>query len=176
MHQSADSTRVEALMFDDDGVVPNNPTLPLLLYPGVLAPDAVSAPACEALFAANGWAGGWRNGVYGRHHYHSTAHEVLGIVRGSVRVLFGGPRGRAFDLVAGDVAVLPAGTGHKREDASSDLLVVGAYPGGMGTDTIFADPAAHEGAVAAIARVAHPALDPVFGAAGPLVRLWRKAP
>ena len=163
---------VVALNFADDGAIPNNPDLPLLLYRGALKPDAVSAEACLDLFAANGWSGGWRNGIFGSHHFHSTAHEVLGIVRGRARVTFGGPEGKTVELTAGDVAVLPAGTGHKREDASGDLLVIGAYPGGMGYDTLWGDPAEHDGAVANISRVPLPAGDPVFGGAGPLTRHW----
>jgi uncharacterized protein YjlB len=172
MPKPRDSVSIDALRFADDGRIPNNPNLPLLLYRGALAPDALEADACEAVFAANDWRGGWRNGIYGRHHYHSTAHEVLGIVRGRARVTFGGPEGRTVDLAAGDVAVLPAGTGHKREDASADLLVVGAYPGGMGYDTRWGDAAEHDEAVAAIRRVPLPARDPVYGADGPLVARW----
>ncbi len=163
----------DALTFDDDGCIPNNPDLPLLLYRGALKPDSVSAAACESVFAANGWSGGWRNGIYGSHHFHAQAHEVLGIVRGRARVTFGGPQGKTVELAAGDVAVLPAGTGHKREDASSDLLVVGAYPGGMRFDTLWGDPVEHDGAVANIARVPLPASDPVFGTGGPLMTHWR---
>ena len=163
----------DALTFDDDGCIPNNPELPLLLYSGALAPDAVSAAACESLFAANGWSGGWRNGIYGSHHFHSRAHEVLGIVCGRARVTFGGTKGKTVELTAGDVAVLPAGTGHKREDASADLLVVGAYPGGMRFDTLWGDPLEHDEAVADIAHVPLPEADPVFGDAGPLITLWR---
>ncbi len=171
----ADPQKLEVvvLTFADDGRIPNNPDLPLLLYRGALKPDAVSAEACLDLFAANGWSGGWRNGIYGSHHFHSTAHEVLGIVRGRARVTFGGPEGETVDLAAGDVAVLPAGTGHKREDASNDLLVVGAYPGGRGYDTLWGDPAEHDRAAACISRVPIPASDPVFGADGPLTRYWR---
>jgi hypothetical protein len=37
---------------------------------------------------------------------------------------FGGSRGCALKIKAGDVAILPAGTGHKRIDEDEDLLVV----------------------------------------------------
>lgn len=167
-----DGLSIQALTFADDGRIPNNPTLPLLLYPQALAPDAIGAGACAALFAANGWPGAWRNGIYGDHHFHSEAHEVLGIVSGRATVTFGGPAGVTVEIVAGDVAILPAATGHKRESASSDLLVIGAYPGGMGRDTLWGDPAEHDGALASIRRVPVPTSDPVYGAAGPMISRW----
>ncbi|MDX9859437.1 MAG: cupin domain-containing protein [Rhodospirillales bacterium] len=168
-----DALEVESLTFADDGRIPNNPALPALLYRGALVPDAVDAAACAALFAANGWPGAWRNGIYADHHFHSTGHEVLGIVAGRATVTLGGPEGATVDLAAGDVVVLPAGTGHKRERASPDLVVVGAYPGGISPDLLWGDPAEHDRAAAAIARVAPPATCPVYGAAGPLLRHWR---
>lgn len=167
-----DGLTVDALSFADDGRIPNNPTLPLLLYHGALAPDAIGAGACAALFAANGWPGAWRNGIFSDHHFHSTAHEVLGIVSGRAVVTFGGPGGTTVEIAAGDVAILPAGTGHKRESASPDLLVVGAYPGGMGRDTLWGEAAEHDRAVANIRRVPVPASDPVYGAGGPLIGRW----
>ena len=51
-----------------------------------------------------GWLGAWVDGIYAFHHFHSTAHEVLGIVAGSASVILGGPKGRRFEAVAPPVA------------------------------------------------------------------------
>ena len=119
--------------------------------------------ACEALFAGNGWEGAWRDGIFSFHHFHSTAHEVLGIARGNARVSLGGPRGQTFAVRAGDVMVLPAGTGHCNAGASSDLLVVGAYPDGMKWDIRRGDPAERDEVLANIRAVPLPRCDPVEG-------------
>jgi uncharacterized protein YjlB len=156
--------------FEDDGGIPNS-RLPVLVYSGVIAPEA-GAGAYEKLFAENDWLGAWRDGIYPFHHFHSTAHEVLGIAAGSAEVMLGGPVGERFELRAGDVVVLPAGTGHCNLGSSPDLLVVGAYPNGMDWDLRRGDPAEHDEAVANIARVPLPDQDPVRGKAGPLVDIW----
>ena len=124
--------RPEPYRFRDDGRTPNNPRLPLVLYRDAVRLDRGYDPAAvfEATFARHGWRDSWRDGVYDFLHFHSATHEVLGIARGRVTVRFGGAKGRALTLVAGDVAILPAGTGHRRIRASRDLLVVGAYPAG----------------------------------------------
>ncbi len=117
-------------VFVDDGLVPNNP-LPLLIYKGAI--DVGSdhpEKTIEGLFGANGWGAMWRNGVYDYLHYHATVHEALGVARGEARVQFGGDRGEAIRITAGDVAILPAGTGHQCLFASHDFCVVGAYPPG----------------------------------------------
>ncbi len=119
--------------------------------------DAVRDPAaCEALFADNGWEGACRDGIFSFHHFHSTADEVLEIVRGNARVTLGGPRGQTFAVRAGDVMVLPAGTGDCNAGASDDLLVVGAYPEGMEWDIGHGDPAARDEVLANIRAVPLP--------------------
>jgi uncharacterized protein YjlB len=160
----------QTFTFADDGVIPNA-AVPMLVYRAAVPADA---DAIEAVFASNGWPPAWRNGVHPFHHFHSTAHEALGVARGHARVLFGGPHGQVLDVAAGDVVVLPAGVGHCRQDASPDLLIVGAYPRGMqsGLDTRRgrADEVAE--ARANIARVPLTVPDPVAGVDGPLTRLW----
>lgn len=162
---------VETHVFADDGTVPNN-ALPLVVYRGALGIEGDPASRCEQMFAANGWPDAWRNGIYGHHHYHSTAHEVLGIAQGSARVRLGGENGQTLELRAGDVVVIPAGVAHKREAATAELLVIGSYPKGQRPDICRAEPAAHAAAAANVAGVALPAADPVTGSAGPLLEVW----
>jgi uncharacterized protein YjlB len=169
------SSKIETHLFADDGTVPNNPTLPLVLYRGALGSEGDLAARCEQMFEAHGWPGAWRNGIYGHHHYHSTAHEVLGIARGSARVRLGGENGASVELRTGDVVVIPAGVAHKRESASDDLLVIGSYPKGQRPDICRADTATHDKAAGNVARVALPACDPVTGQQGPLLDCWRDA-
>jgi uncharacterized protein YjlB len=164
------------LFFDDDGQTPNNSKLPLIIYrsPIDLAREFDPAAIFEVLFARNGWTGSWRDGVYRFLHFHTRTHEVLGIARGRVRVQFGGKRGRLVELKAGDVAVLPAGTGHQRKSATRDLLVVGAYPKGGKYDEPAPRDIAHDHAVRAIGAVPQPRNDPVYGRNGPLMHQWKR--
>ncbi|MBV8709361.1 MAG: cupin, partial [Acidobacteriaceae bacterium] len=76
----------EILHLSRNNWVPNNERLPVLLYRAVL-PTAETDPASwfEARFRQHGWPPQWRDGVYDFHHYHSTAHEVLGFAQGQAR-------------------------------------------------------------------------------------------
>ena len=161
------------IVFADDGLVPNNP-LPFLVYKDAVALDR-RAPeeTIEKLFAANGWGAMWRNGVYDFLHYHATVHEVLGIARGSARVRFGGDKGKVLEISAGDVAILPAGTGHQRISASDDFCVVGAYPPGAKMQVTRPTPENHAQALTTIPKVGLPESDPLVGKDGPLVKLWK---
>jgi uncharacterized protein YjlB len=170
------STDVEPLtfVFADDGLVPNNP-MPFLVYKQAIdvAGDHPEK-TIEGLFAANGWGDMWRNGVYDYLHYHATVHEALGVARGHARVRFGGDRGKEFQIAAGDVAILPAGTGHQCHSASRDFSVVGAYPPGPRMHVTLPTPENHAKALKSIPMVKLPDIDPVLGADGPLVRLWKR--
>jgi uncharacterized protein YjlB len=136
-------------------VIPNHPRFPVLIYHGVDVEDA------RALFAQHGWGGSWVNGVFGFHHFHSTSHEALAVIAGAATIELGGPQGEPFDVSAGDVLVLPAGTGHRRATARDGFTVVGAYPRGQEDYDLLraADDAARE----RIARLPAPPEDPVGG-------------
>lgn len=157
------------------GDVPNHPRWALLVYPAAVAiAGADPAAAFEALFARNHWPPAWRDGVYPFQHFHSNAHEVLGVYSGEVTVQFGGEDGIVLTARPGDVIVLPAGTGHKRLASKGTLGVVGAYPRGQEHPDLCRPPAADaDRVVAAIAAVPLPAGDPVYGPDGPLFGYWQ---
>jgi uncharacterized protein YjlB len=141
--------------------IPNHPSFPVLLYHGV-------GGDLRALFGQHGWGGSWVDGVFDFHHFHSTSHEVLGVLSGSATLELGGPQGRSFEVSAGDVVVLPAGTGHRRATARDGFTVCGAYPAGQeGYDLLRR---ADDAARARIARLPAPEQDPVGGEG---VASWR---
>ena len=156
----------------DDGTYPNS-VLPLLVYPSAVAPaGGETAAIFERLFTANGWPAAWRNGIYPFHHYHSTAHEVLGIGKGHAQVQAGGPSGPILELRPGMAVIIPAGVAHRKLGAGSDLLVVGAYPRGQRWDMNDGSPGERPRTDDNIRRVPLPDADPIYGASGPLVEWW----
>lgn len=162
----------DAIVLQANDWVPNNPDRAILHYPRAVEVAGHRDPAAlfEALFTGHRWPARWRDGIHPFHHYHPAAHEVLGIAAGSATVILGGPGGVERSLVAGDVVVLPVGTGHCRLSASADLLVVGGYPDGE--DMALSRSAPTPAMVERIRALAVPATDPVHGAGGPLTRIW----
>lgn len=84
---------VQTLSFRESSFVPNNQRFPVLVYKA--AP--LHGMTFESLFRSNGWGGLWPNGVFDYQHYHSNAHEVLGIQKGNASLLIGGPDGAAIE-------------------------------------------------------------------------------
>jgi uncharacterized protein YjlB len=162
-------------LFKDDGAVPNNPALPMLVYKSALKLGGNPENDIERMFSENGWGHGqWRNGIYPFAHYHSMIHEALGIARGKARVRFGGDQGAVLNVEPGDIVVLPAGTGHQRLSDGAGLVVIGAYPPEGTYNLCRGDrPADRDAALATIPKVPVPASDPVQGKDGGLTTLWR---
>ncbi len=166
---------IETYEFRDDGLIPNNERLPLVLYRSALtAPSGQSLEqAFQQRFAANGWCGTWVNGIYDFQHYHAHCHEVLGIGAGEADVQFGGPSGPVLQVKAGDAVVIPAGVGHCRRDSRPGLIVVGAYPAGQqNVDLKRANAADRAASLEIIPQVALPEQDPIAGSGQGLPLLW----
>ncbi len=172
----ARARKPHTVRFKDDGLIPNHPQWPLILYRNAVSFEEGldTAAVIEDLFEANAWGNGWPDGIHNYVHYQSRIHEVLGIVRDKGRIRFGGNKGRIFTLNAGDVAVLPAGTGHQCLLADNEFLVIGAYLP-IGTYDECTSVQEHQPALKAIPKVPGPRKDPVCGADGPLSKLWKKA-
>lgn len=157
--------------FNDDGKIPNS-KFPLLVYRNAI-PQTTKHPSIWLIekFEANNWTNSWRNGIYSFHHYHSTAHEVLGIYRGSASVHLGGEKGKIVKVVAGDIFVIPAGVGHKNVE-SDDLGVVGAYFNGNDWDLKKGLKGERPEADNNLRNLVVPTSDPYLGNTSGLTKLW----
>jgi uncharacterized protein YjlB len=156
--------RLEAWRAPPGDRIPNNPHFPVLIYHDVDV-AAEGADAARELLAQHGWGAAWVDSVFGFHHFHSTSHEALAVVAGQATLELGGPQGEAFDVSAGDVLVLPAGTGHRRASSHAGFTVVGAYPAGQENYDLLRgdDPSEVEAARERIAVLGPPPDDPVGG-------------
>jgi uncharacterized protein YjlB len=158
--------RIRQIYFDRESDVPNS-TLPVLLYRSVLPLHAAgNSSAFRERFKGTGWTGIWTDTIYDYTHFHSNAHEVLGIAEGKVTLWLGGDRGSLFRLKAGDMLVIPAGVGHRRLGGDDGLKVIGAYPRGQSHYDM-------KRRGRAIPSVDRPSADPFYGANGPLIRAWQ---
>ena len=164
--------------FGDARGIPNHPRLPVLIYKrAALAFHSADDPEAiarwfETTWPKHHWNAAWRWGVYDFPHYHSTAHEVLGVYRGRASLRLGASAGATLVVEAGDMIVLPAGTGHENLGASDDFHVVGGYPAGQKPDLLRGHAGERPAADQRIARVPLPKTDPLSGASGALVNQW----
>jgi uncharacterized protein YjlB len=153
------------IYFEKASDVPNS-KLPVLVFRSALAPASPEkARRFREAFRRNGWAGVWTDTVYDYTHFHSNAHEVLGIAEGKVTIILGGAQGRRFRLKAGDMLAIPAGVGHRRIGGDAGLKVIGAYPRGQSHFNM-------KRTGRAVPRVPIPETDPLYGRGGPLTRCW----
>lgn len=165
---------IETHVLRGNGRIPNS-RFPLLIYR-----RAFDLPAAEVdgLFRNNQWPPEWHSsfGMYPRHHFHSDAHELIAVTRGTLVGRFGGPEGFRTTMTKGDIVVIPAGVGHFGESITEDLRLTGAFPLGFAIhDFRLGYVEEYSRMVERSQRVPVPAFDPVHGADGPLTSLWRDA-
>ena len=163
-----------ALMFADDGSIPNNPRLPFLVYRGAidltgtpnrrsdredLRPSRLGRDVAQRHLSLRALSFDDPRGA--RHR----ARPRQGAVRRQ--------RGRGCSTSAGDVVVLPAGTGHQCLWAAPELWSSAPIRKSGKYDLCRGSKAEHANAVDTIPSVPLPDTDPVFGEDGPLTKLWR---
>lgn len=159
----------------ENGTFPNNNNLELCILKQAFSPNAANlVKLIEQCFQDNEWPPAWRNGLYDIHHYHSTAHEALGVYSGWVEACFGGPDGIVQTAIKGDVIIIPAGVSHKNMKQSDDFRVVGAYPEGQPWNMKYGLQEERPQVDEEIQQVALPQTDPVYGIDGPLMKNWMK--
>ncbi|GAY76929.1 cupin domain-containing protein [Sporolactobacillus inulinus] len=160
--------KVQTFTFKDDGTIPNNPYFQVLIYPGAFKGRT---DQIVSTFKKNNWGNNWVDGVFSYHHFHSTSHEVLGVISGKATLRLGGEQGKDFNVNVGDVVVLPAGTGHKRLSASNDFSIAGGYPDGRDYDLQTKESPQYKENISKVGKAKQ---DPVYGNQGPLLSIWKK--
>ena len=152
--------------FKDDGMTPNHPKWPLVIYRGAVCLPKNLYPAAHSKNCSKA-TGGAISGVtaFTIMCNHSRIHEVLGVARGEGKVQFGGHLGRTLKMKAGDAAILPAGTGHQCLSASKDFLAIGAYPPSGKYDECTSSED-HEAGPQRHSKSGRPRKDPVYGTKG----------
>ncbi|KAJ5727859.1 hypothetical protein N7493_005679 [Penicillium malachiteum] len=142
---------------------------PLMIYHGAF--NATPADLQRRLRAVGEVEPQWVYTMYSQTHFHSTTHEVLGVVTGRARLCFGGEENpQRFEPIVqrGDLIIVPAGVGHRLLDDEGEepIQMVGSYPHDTQWDMCYGN-AGEEKKVQAIRDLAWFHRDPLFGDDGP---------
>jgi len=145
---------------------------PLLIYHGAFRASA--AELASRFREIGAVVPQWQYTMYSTTHFHSTTHEVLGVVAGRVRLCFGGegnPDRFEPTVEKGDLMILPAGVGHRLlEDLDGNFKMVGAYPPGKQWDMCYGSPG-EEQKVRNIEKLGWFDMDPLYGKEGPALNV-----
>jgi uncharacterized protein YjlB len=163
-----------AVRFKDDGVIPNHPRWPLIIYRSAVDLDESHDPAAviEDLFEVNGWGDTWRKGIYDYVRYHSRTHELLGIAREGTcpfrrqqRPNIHSQGGRRRHPASRHRSSVPLGG--RRPPRRRAYPPTGTYDE---CTTVEHRPRA----LKTIPNVPQPRRDRLYGTGGPLSKLWKK--
>ncbi|KAI9892701.1 MAG: hypothetical protein M1814_001121 [Vezdaea aestivalis] len=168
-----------------------NSIFPVLVYRSALVSSAqeTTTASVRKQFEPNGWHWQGTFKAYYGHHFHSVTHECYVVLKGSSVLSLGAKKGVGsvsgedyhvveVEVKAGDAIVLPAGVAHSSLTASPDYEYVGLYPNGSPPyDTNWCEAGVQETLqIGESARgVPVPISDPINGARGPLMSIWRAA-
>ncbi|PBQ33636.1 cupin [Sphingobacteriaceae bacterium] len=174
MERAAQKLFVEySHVIDDNGIFPNS-HLPVLIYKDVLDfPLFFDAVYITHLFEKNNWTNSWKAGIFTYHHYHSNAHEVIGVYKGKTELMLGGENGLKVMLEKGDVIIIPAGVAHKNLGDENAVACVGAYADGATYDICTGKKGERPLADTNLLTLALPDRDPVLGLKGGVEKYWR---
>lgn len=148
---------------------------PLMIYHGAF--DATPTELSDHLEEIGEVVPQWVYSMYNQTHFHSTTHEVLGVVSGRARLCFGGeenPKRFEPTVQRGDLIIVPAGVGHRlldEVDANEERFkMVGAYPRQKQWDMCYGQPEEKE-KVKDIQNLAWFRRDPLYGDDGPALQV-----
>lgn len=163
--------KIELHTFSDDGLIPNN-NLPVIVYRGACEEEDIENWLFST-FQANNWTNNWKDIILRYDHFHSNTHEVLGLAKGTAKLMIGGKNGKILEFSAGDVIVMPAGVGHFSVSDNDDYLFVGGYPNGATWDLLTGTEPNRETILSKIKSLPFPENDPLFGKMGQLHDSWK---
>ncbi|KAJ5091550.1 hypothetical protein NUU61_006420 [Penicillium alfredii] len=148
---------------------------PLMIYHGAF--DASAAELSAHLKMVGEVVPQWVNTMYSQTHFHSTTHEILGVVAGGARLCFGAEQNpQRFEPTVhrGDIIIVPTGVGHRLLDdlveGGEQFKMVGAYPPHKDWDMCYGQPGEEE-QVQGIQNVPWFSRDPLYGNNGPILNV-----